>query len=374
MRQGLRPGLIVVVVLCWSAALSAATNVCEICGRPLGTEAFIVQDRVSLAKKEVCSPCVLSGTNCFICGLPARNNITELSDGRVLCERDAATSVLTQQDGTRNCRETRQSLGRLFWKYLAFPETNVGVTLVDRIHLQEEFKVPGNDQPCPNVWGHERSLTNAAGWHHEISVLSGLPLAGFAATCAHEYTHAWMNESLSLERKKGLSRDSVEGFCELIAFLLMESQLEEGQKELIKLNAYTRGQIDLFIEAEQRYGFNDVLKWVKYGADDRLRADELARIRKIDLPQTATRLPGSSADHANPNVAVPEFLTLKAIFWRQSQPLAIINDQTFGPLEEAEVRLGSSKVVIRCLEIRKDGVRVRMVGSGEERELTLTGR
>ena len=360
------------VVCCWPILLPASAEICEICGGPLGPEAYIVQDRVTLAQRKVCSECELSKTRCFACGLPARSNYTELPDGRVLCERDAVTAVLKEQDCLRCSREARQRLRQLFWKFLTFPETNVSISMVDRVHLQEQFRLPGYDRPCPNVWGRLRTQISAAGMQHEMSLLSGMPLAGFNATCAHEYTHAWLNENLSAERRKTISGDSVEGFCELVAYLLMDAQLEEAQKELIKLNAYTRGQIELFIEAERLYGFNDVLKWVRFGTDDRLRGDELGRIRRIEQPQPTAPLPRALAGAENP--AAPETLTLKAIFWSQQRSLAIINDRTFGLQQQGDVPLGATNITLRCLEIRKDRVRVQIVGTGQEQELTLPSR
>ena len=91
--------------------------------------------------------------------------------------------------------------------------------------------------------------------------MSGLPVAAFKATCAHEYAHSWLNENLSDERRESLSPDAVEGFCELIAFRLMDAQNEEAQQKLIELNAYTRGHIHLFLAAEKRYGFDDIVDW-----------------------------------------------------------------------------------------------------------------
>jgi hypothetical protein len=67
-------------------------------------------------------------------------------------------------------------------------------------------------------------------------------------------------------------------------------------------------------------------------------------------------------------------LTLKAIFWNQQRSLAIINDHTFGLQQEGDVRLGGTNLTLRCLEIRKDRVRVKIVGTGQEQELTLPSR
>ena len=137
---------------------------------------------------------------------------------------------------------------------------------------------------CPNVWGYLETTTNRGRLEHKMSLLSALPLASFKATIAHDTPMPGMNENLSAKRKQSLSRDANEGFCELVSYRLMDSQNEEEQKRQIQLNAYTRGQIHLFIEAEQTYGLNDILDWMKYGTDDRLVAGELRRVREIELP------------------------------------------------------------------------------------------
>jgi hypothetical protein len=203
--------------------------------------------------------------------------------------------------------------------------------------------------------------------------LSGLPLASFQATIAHEYTHAWINENLSAKRKQGLSQDANEGFCELVSYRLMDSQNEEAQKRLIKLNAYTRGQIHLFLEAEQTYGMNDMVDWMKYGTADRLAADDLRRIHDVELPSLAagpaTNLPAYGLKFAS----IPDTLVLKGISWVQPRPVAMINNRTLGVNEQGRVRVGKTNVVIRCLAIRPDAVRIQIIGSGEERELRLPG-
>src|SRR5262249_30391474 len=153
-----------------------------------------------------------------------------------LCERDAANAVLRNDDGLRICRDARQSLGRLLGASMSFPATNVDVAMVDRVNLQELFRYPGHDQSCPNVWGYYRSETNGSGLVHEIRLLIGLPREALRATSAHEYTHAWVIENLPANRKTRIHHDAVEGFCELIGFLLMDAEMEEGQKQLMKLN------------------------------------------------------------------------------------------------------------------------------------------
>jgi hypothetical protein len=249
--------------------------------------------------------------------------------------------------------------------------------VVDRVNLLELFKFAGNDYQCPNVWGYEQTQTNRQhSLEHAISIMSGLSAVGFKATCAHEYTHAWLDEHLSPARSESLSRDSNEAFCELIAYLLMNSLGETEAVNQIKRNAYTRGQILLFIEAEQRFGVSDVIDWVQYGTDSSLREGELARVRSVELPRNGT--PRSPAARPAPIVfadpppsTAPDTLILKGISGTRARPMALINDATFEANEKGKVRLGKTNVTIRCLSISAEAVRIQLVGSNQEQELRL---
>ena len=349
----------------------ADSDHCAVCGLLFGTRVYTIEDQVTGQKVQVCSDCATLGTVCFICGLPAKTNYTQLPDSRVLCARDARTAVLDEAEARRICHATKDSLDRLFSRFLDFPDTNVTVAIVDRVHLQELFKFAGHDYVCPNVWGYLETTTNRGRVQHKLSLLSGLPLASFQATIAHEYTHAWLNENLPGKRRQSLSQDANEGFCELVSYRLMDSRNEEGQKRLITHNAYTRGQIHLFIEAEQTYGMNDIVDWMKYGTDDRLVAGELRRVRDVELPRLA---PGSTTNlpaYGLKSTPIPDTLVLKGISWVQPRPVAMINNRTLGVNEQGRVRVGNTNVTIRCLAIQPDAVRIRIVGSGEERELRL---
>jgi hypothetical protein len=151
----------------------------------------------------------------------------------------------------------------------------------------------------------------------------------------------------------------------------MEAQNEQAQNKLILSNAYTRGQIHLFLEADKLYGFNDIVDWMKYGTDDRLVGDGLRRVRNVELPRaTAKPATNSPAYKLAPSV-VPDALVLRGIYWAQERPAAIINNRILGVNEEGKVRVGKTNVTIRCLAIHQDSVRIRIIGSGEERELRL---
>ena len=363
--------LAMVVALLAAGSLRAELDRCGICDQAITGGCYSVVDSVSGAKVLVCAECMRLPTVCFVCGLPAKRGFTSLPDGRVLCARDARTAVLNEEDARRICRETRGELERLLSRFLSFPDTNVSVSVVDRVHLQEIFRVVGHDCQCPNVWGYleTRERWTGSRTEHSMNLLIGLPLAAFKATCAHEFGHAWLNENLPPGRKQSLSRDSNEGFCELLAYKLMDAEGDEAQKKAILRNAYTRGQIDLYVEADRAFGFNDILDWVKNGADGRLDSHDPGRVHAVRSLRTPAASSPAAAWPVYAPASVPEELALKAVFWRQDRPQALINDRAFAAGDEAPVRVGNTNTLVRCLAIRKDAVLIRLTGSGEEREL-----
>jgi type II secretory pathway component PulC len=150
----------------------------------------------------------------------------------------------------------------------------------------------------------------------------------------------------------------------------MRSEEDDDHTAHIRRNRYTRGQLDLFIEADERYGFNDIVDWMKYGVDSALHGDDLNRVRNVQIPSTNPSKPTPSPVYVR--VATPSnALVLKGITWNQNRPLAVINDRTFAPKEMGGIRLGKTNAIIRCLTINKTSVRIQIVGSGEERELKL---
>jgi hypothetical protein len=254
---------------------------------------------------------------------------------------------------------------------MTFPE-NVTVHPLDRVDLQRMFKVVGNDFTCPNVWGCTRRETNDdSRVNYKISLLRGLPPSVLRATCAHELTHTWINENPSREREQRISPDAKEGFCELIACLYCEAQGDQAQLGVIKSNAYSRGQFTLFREAERRFGMNDVVDWMKYGTDDRLMAEDLRRVRNVDVPPATAASDTNSPAYGWKPASEPDTLVLKAITWSQPHPVAMINNRTFTENEQGKVRVGKTNLTLRCLSIRPDAVRIQIVGSGEQRELRL---
>ena len=97
------------------------------------------------------------------------------------------------------------------------------------------------------------------------------------ATCAHEYTHTWLNEHG--DKTRTLNKDTVEGFCELMAWKYVAGRNDKAELNRILENSYTRGQIHSLIAAEQRYQFYRVIDWIHRGEDSWLDKDKLERLQ-----------------------------------------------------------------------------------------------
>ncbi len=347
--------------------LALAGDRCAICGEEMTGTIYLLTDKLTREKKHLCSDCVHLYEACFVCGMPVRKDYVRLPDGRFLCARDAKQAVLNVSDAKSICSEVREDLDKLFSRFVTFP-TNVEIAVVDRVNLLALFKIPGNDFECPNVLGYFRATTNHHQVRHEISLMSALRAAELKATCAHEYSHAWVFDNVSEERRQALGRDAQEGFCELVGYLLMDAQREDEQKQAVLRNQYTHGQIDLFIQAEKRFGFNEIVDWMKYGVDAELDADNC---RDVDIPRAKRVSANGASSYLEKPSPEPDKLVLKGISWIASHPLAIINNQSFAPGESGKVRVGTTNVNIRCLAVQANSARIQITASGEEMELSL---
>ena len=349
--------------------LVARGDICAVCGQPiLGGTIYLVTDKVTGEQKEVCADC-LKLPRCYICGLPVKDG-TQLLDGRSLCARDAKTVVLKADDARQICDQVKGDLDRLFSRFTVFP-ANVDISVIDRVDVDSMYSSVGNDFESPDLLGCTHPETVNDKTRYKISLLTGLPLAQLKETCAHEYSHAWVGENVPKERKARLGRDAEEGFCELVGYLLMDSQNEEVGKKRVLQNHYTRGQIDLFIEAEKRYGFDQVLDWMKYGVAAQLEAGHVDQLRDVKMP-SAKSVSSSPAIYSRTNTPTPAraIIKLDGVLWG-SRPVAIINGRSFLANDLNPVKVGGTNVNIRCLGIQKTSVRIQNVDSGKEQELRL---
>lgn len=346
----------------------AAPDPCGICGNEIREFYNIWEDKVAHVQKRLCRQCTQLPSQCFLCSLPLLKNYRALPDGRAICERDARTVVLDDSEAAALCEKVKADLDRQFARFITFPDTNVTLELMDRVNLQEIYQVIGNDYTCPNTLGCTWPETNAHGFSFRISLLSGLPRQDLQTTCVHEYTHTWLIENLSSARTKHIGRDAIEGFCELVSYLFADAQNLGAARTNILKNHYTRGQIHLFIEAERRFGFNEIVEWMKYGEDQLLLTNDLGRVRLLATP-VVTNAPAQPVYFAPAKVF--DQLTLQGITWSQTRPTATINGRTFAAREEARVRLGNTNVTIRCVSISEDCVVIQAAGSNEAQTLKL---
>jgi hypothetical protein len=80
---------------------------------------------------------------------------------------------------------------------------------------------------------------------------------------------------------------------------------------------------------------------------------------------------GSPAVYSRTNQPAPvPVIKLDGVMWG-SRPVAIINGRSFLANDQNPVKVGGTNVIIRCLGIQKNSVRIRNIDSGREQELCL---
>lgn len=337
---------------------------CAVCGEPITGQYHLFDSPALPEKKAVCQNCLQIETTCFICSLPVKSHYQTLEDGRFLCERDSKAAVLTQVEAERIWEETRRDVGKYFVGFGDLPR-NFAVGLVDQTQMAQVYKSQISWHDKSTTLGLTRTRRRQGQIEHSISLLSGLHPARMAAVCAHEYAHAWMHENVP--RDRNLEGNTVEGFCELVAYKLMLDRNESVEKKVILANTYTRGQIHSLIQAEEGFRFHRVLDWLKTGVDDRFDKANLARVLALKGESTPEPL---WYPRALPT-PVPDTLTLKGISGKSNRRFALINDCTLEKNEEGKVRVGKTSVLVRCLEISEHSVVVQQRGSADRIELSL---
>jgi hypothetical protein len=368
--------LFLLVCLVIGCALSApAQDNCAICGQPIRGMGYIMTDDVTGQKELVCSNCAFNLPRCYLCGLPIKQGAeTELPDGRYLCARDAGGAVLDARQAQQICAEVKNDLDHVFSRFTSFPD-NVDVTVIDRIDLYSMFGTSGHDFESPDVLGCTQPVTENGMRRYKISLMIGLPVSELKETCAHEYSHTWVGENVPPARHARIARDAEEGFCEMMGYLLMDAQGEESEKKRVLKNLYTRGQVQLFIAAEQLYGFDDVLDWMRYGITSRLEEGHLDEIKDVQMTPAnkytpaVLAIPVAAVRSASPPPD-SSVLKLQGIMWGNA-PMAIINGRSFFANDVNQVKLGGTNVTIRCEVIQPTRVQIQNLASRQSQELVL---
>jgi hypothetical protein len=268
--------------------------------------------------------------------------------------------------------ETKSQLDRVYARFMTLPTSNVLFEVSDSVELQRRRQHPDYRDQCPVTQVYLQSGKGSAkGWRHRLGLLNGLPEGHLKAFCAHLYAHAWLFENVPTERK--ISRASVEGFCDFIAYRLMEAW--GNRNEMLYVLNYGRsgGQLQLLLEVDKAYGTYRLLEWIKYGVDDRLQAEDLDRVRRLSSELQSDGAPRKEwSPPPQPRVDVaPDRLVLSGISGTGRRRLALINGTPLSAGESAAVRVGDKKQAVRCLEIREASVVLEVVDSQERMELHL---
>lgn len=358
---------ILFIVLFACVTFVTRADICAICGQEIHGTVYFVTDKVTGQQVEICSNCIQL-PRCFICGLPVKDGI-QLPDGRWLCARDAKTAVL-DVDAVRNIfSDVHDDLDRQFARFTSFP-TNVDVSVIDRVDVDSMFQMTGNAFESPDVLGVTEPIETNGVKRYEIKLLTGQPVEQLREVCAHELSHAWVGENVPAERHARLDRDAEEGFCEMMGYLLVDSDGDEEERKRVLANAYTRGQVQLFLAAEQQYGFDAILDWMQYGVDGRLEEGHLDEIGDVKMPISNAAAVYTAAPVQPKPPTAPATIQLQGILWGP-MPSAIINGRSFFTGDEYDVHVGQSKVTIRCINIGKNAVQILNEDSGKQQELTL---
>lgn len=348
----------------WWARVEAQQK-CVVCQQPLTAEFYLISTPALIERQPACKSCARIETRCFECGLPVKDNFVKLGDGHLLCQQDGRIAVLTQREAESLFEEAKRDLLKLFSGFGVSPSRNITVRLVDGLELQTLSK-------SQRSW-HDKSVTlgltqtrfvNEGELAHKIYLRKGMTPSRLLAVCAHEYAHAWLHENLS--RGRQIEANTVEGFCEVVAFKLMSQRNDEREKKIILANAYSRGQVDVLLKAQDDYQFYRLVDWMKTGVDAKIDMADTSRVLALqDRPAPML------VWYPQAKTAVPDALVLKGISGTPDRRFALINDRTLMRNEVAKVRVGKTNVTVRCLEISEASVTVQVNGSPERTRLVL---
>ena len=349
------------------AASGETTLRCSVCQSRISGQ-FLWYSAPALEEKQsVCEPCSKLDTKCAVCSLPVRNHGRKLDDGRWLCAKDFESGIFSQPEALRIYEETRRDLQAILAGTGVIPGRNISVSLVDGNQLKKFNQAMPSEHEDRSLLGLTRTrIAPSRQFTHQIYLLNGLGRARLAAIAAHEYTHTWLHENVPTER--GLDNDTVEGFCELVAYKLMTLRKEEVEKKIILANAYSRGQVNAFVQAEASHHFHRIVKWVKTGIDEVLPTTNAVRqLALVDDGPAPARWPPPLPQPT----AVPDTLLLRGISTTPNRRYALINDCTLTKNEKGRVRVGTSNVIVRCVDIRTRSAVIQIEGIASPKELFL---
>jgi hypothetical protein len=364
-----RPLFILVLLLSVMGQETLAAEMrCVVCQNLINGKYYWMAGPALPDKQSVCDACFSLEPRCSICRLPVNARGSQLSDGRFLCPKDADAGIFEEKEVQRIYEETRRDLERILASTGILPGRNIKVSLVDGTQLIQLRQTLPSSHDEATIFGLTRSrVRNKTEFQHDIYLITGLGRARLAAVIAHEYTHTWIHENVPVSR--ALEKDTVEGFCELVAYKLMAQRGEELEKKVILANAYTRGQVNAFVQAENVHQFHRVVKWIKTGVDDTLvETNRRVLVLKKDAPVEVWPPPSPRP------TPVPDRLELRGISGLSGRRYALVNNCTVAAGDDATIRVGNSNVNARCLDVRAQSVVLHVEGQRRPIELFLRAK
>lgn len=361
---------VTVLALLASPKPASAEDICEICKKGIAGTVYLLHDDYHNKTHLACKPCSLLTTLCVVCNLPvAAQTGLRLPDGRVYCPEDAGTAVISEDVATTLFAKASEKALDLLSAYPPLPHRNIETHLVTREEFNRQYRrTPGIDDPEKLLGLTLSRQTQEGKFAHDIYLLHGVPQEEFLSVCAHEYTHAWLDERGKKTRQ--LHKDTEEGFCEFIALDVVGRMGFEREKERILENQYTRGQVKALAAGEKEYGFYRLARWITDGVDSWLDIDKLPRL--LILREAPEEPKQEFAWPAQRPTAVPNKLMVKGVFRRGAQTTVLINDTTLSIMAEAaKVRVGTSNVLVQCLSITSNAVVLQVIGELSPRTLPI---
>jgi hypothetical protein len=363
MRQAI--GVFAICLLLGAGLKAAVAPQCVVCQQPIAQRVYLFTSPYLDEKQPVCGGCAELETACSVCLLPIRGSHIKLADGRLLCEGERHQCVLTDDALQEVFSDVKRDLFKMLAGQGTLPDRNLTVQLAGRPDLDRLTRVQRFPHDRNLTMGLTQSRRKGASFEHRILVLHGVRKSRAAAICAHEYTHAWLCQNIPEGRM--IESDTVEGFCELVAYKLMTDRNEAVEKKVILDNSYTSGQIHSLVKAEDRYRFYEIVKWIKTGVDVKIDGANTGRV----LVRKRDEEPISVAWQPVKPTAVPDTLVLRGISGTPQRRFALVNDATLMKGDQAKVRVGNTNVVVQCLDITDTSVVLSVNKSPERTELFL---
>lgn len=157
-----------------------------------------------------------SAPTCSVCGRALAGPATRLSDGRLLCARDAARAVLQPAQARQVFWGAVAAVNAALGPEMKLREEIDAVELVDRDGMRRVVAAGSGQVRGDGTLGLFRLRRVGSHESWTVYLLSGLPPERLATVAAHEYGHAWQAENNP--RYAQATRRLREGFAEWVAW------------------------------------------------------------------------------------------------------------------------------------------------------------